>query len=265
MSKFFKIYFCSFILLMLFSCSTKINNNDNEAKIKIGVTSIPHGEILQNLKGIFKLDFEIINYVDYNQLNKDLVEGKLDANFFQTREYLENFNLNSDKKIVELAYVHVEPLIVYSSKYKDINKVEEGSVVYIPNDEVNRNRALELLQKANLIKISYDVNENRNVIVENNKNLIINEVSVNLIPSFYNEADLVVMNTNVALENSIMPYISGIFYEDSFLDKNKINVFATREDMKTSIELKKIANLLNSYETSKFINEKYRGFVKPVF
>ena len=264
MIKIFKVYICSFFALMLLSCSIK-TNNVNETNLKIGVTSVPHGEILQNLKNIFNLDFEIINYVDYNQLNKDLVDEKIDANFFQTREYLENFNLNSDTKLVELTEVHVEPLIVYSSKYKDISKVDPESLVYIPNNSVNRDRALKLLEKANLIKISFDVNKKQNIITENDKNLIINEIEESLIPSFYNDGDLLIMNTNTALENSIMPHISGIFYEESFSDKSKANVFVTRENMRTSIELKQIANLLNSYETFKFINQKYKGFVKPIF
>ena len=263
MLKYLKVFICSFFVLVLFACSLQTNNS--EKKIKIGVTTIPHGEILQNIKNIYNMDFEIINYVDYNQLNQDLIDEKIDANFFQTREYMENFNLNKTTKLVELAEVHVEPLIIYSSKYKDVTKIQPESVIYIPVDTVNRERALKLLEKANLIKLSLDVNQKRNVIIENNNHLVINEVTNNLLPTFYDKADLVIMNTNIALENSIMPHEAGIFSEDSFSDKSKFNLFVTRENLKTSVELKKIAHLLNEYETFKFINEKYRGFVKPVF
>lgn len=267
MKRILSICICSlFVLLVFISCSLNVGEVSNAEKIKIGVTTSPHGEILDNVKKVFNLDFEIVNYIDYETLNNDLVSGKIQSNFFQTRDYMENFNLQSDMKLVELAGVHVEPLVIYSSRYRSIENVEEGDIVYIPGDDVNRNRALELLQDTGLIKISRDLNEGRYTIIENYKNLVINEVVSSYLPHFYTEADMVIMNTNIALESDIFPHISGIFYEKSFLeDEGKVNVLATTESMRTSIELKKIAHVLNSYETFKFINEKYRGFVKPVF
>ncbi len=264
MVKLFRNIISLFFVLVLVGCVSKLNTKA-EDKIKIGVTSIPHGEILKNLKDIFDLDIEIINYIDYEALNNDLVNKKIDGNFFQTREYLENFNNNSGVKLIELAGVHVEPLIIYSSKYKSIDKVEEGDSVYIPNDPINKERALKLLEKAGLIKLTLDFNTQTSTIIENPLNLIISEAPSYELPSLFKEGDLVIMNTNIALENMIFPEENGLYYEDSFNDESKVNVFVTREDMRTSIKLKEIANLLTSYETFKFINEKYKGFVKPIF
>lgn len=253
-----------FFVLALVGCVSK-SNIKTEDKIKIGVTSIPYGEILKNLKDIFDLDIEIVNYIDYEALNNDLVNKKIDGNFFQTREYLENFNNNSDVKLIELAEVHVEPLIIYSSKYRSLDKIKEGDMVYIPNDPINKERALKLLEKSGLVKLTLDFNTQTSAIIENPLNLIINEASPYELPSLFNEGDLVIMNTNIALENMIYPEVYGLYYEDSFDDESKVNVFVTREDMRTSVKLKEIANLLTSYETFKFINEKYKGFVKPIF
>ena len=267
MGKILKLFFCIFFIFnILYSCSYKEENNSyNNSNIKIGVVSTPYGEILDNIRKIFKLDFELVDYIDYEALNNDLVSGKLDANFFQTREYLERFNLNSETKLVELTGIHVEPLIIYSSKYKEISKINDGASVYIPNDYVNRERALKLLADASLITIEFDAVDQRYVVKENPKNLIINEVVMYLIPSFYEQGDLIIVNTDIALQNGIYGYESGIYYEDSFSDELKVNLFVTRENMKTSVQLKEIAHYLNSYETFKFISEKYRGFVKPVF
>lgn len=267
MKRILNICICSlFALFVLVSCSIFDKSVESTEKIKIGVTASPHGEILNNIKKIFNLDFEIINYIDYETLNDDLVSGKIQSNFFQTRDYMENFNLQSNIKLVELAGVHIEPLVIYSSKYKSIENIEEGDIIYIPDDNVNRNRALELLQDTELIKISRDLSDGKYTIIENYKNLVINEVSSSSLSYFFNEADAVIMNTNRALEAGIFPHIWGIFYEKSFLeDEGNVNVFATTESMRTSIKLKQIAQILNSYETFKFINEKYKGFVKPVF
>lgn len=259
-----KCGFTMFLLFLLTSCLS-IYSLNKETKLRIGVTSIPHGEILENIKNIFKIDFDIVNYADYDSLNMDLIDGKIDANFFQTREYLDKFNLNSEKKLVELTGVHIEPLIIYSSKYKFIDKIDNNISVYIPSDVVNRNRSLKLLESAGLIKVSIDDVEDNYILTENSKNLIITEMKNNMIPTVFKQVDLVVMNTNVALENQIYPHVYGIFNEDSFSDKKKVNVFVTREDMTTSVKLKQIAYYLNSYETAKFINGKYKGFVKFLF
>lgn len=260
-----KYIFILFIFLFLVSCIKGENGMEVDKKIKIGVTSVPHGEMLNNIKNIFKLDFEIINYIDYELLNRDLIEGKIDGNFFQTREYLNHFNLSNGSNLVELADVHIEPLIIYSNKYKSINKISDGSVLYIPDDYVNKNRALRLLDKAGLIKIDMDFNGQGYLVSENSKNLVINSVPANIVPSFYEDADLVIMNTNIALENNIFPHLFGIFYEDLDFDKDNVNVFVTREDMIESEILKEISYFLKNYENIKFINEKYRGFVKPLY
>ena len=113
MKRILNICVCMFFAFcLLVSCSSNASNRQDKEKLKIGVTSIPHGEILENLRDIFDLDFEIINYIDYEALNNDLLNGKIDGNFFQTREYLNNFNLNSEVKLIELAEVHVEPLSI---------------------------------------------------------------------------------------------------------------------------------------------------------
>lgn len=256
--------FLVFGIFTLVSCNSS-NNLGTESKLKIGVTSVPHGEILNNIKNVYGLDFEVINYIDYAKLNEDLINNKIDANFFQTREYMNYFNEINGDRLIELAQVHVEPLIIYSSKYKSINNVENEDVICIPNDIVNKNRALKLLQSANLITLSQDTVNGEYVIAMNPKNLVINELPSSDIPQYYGDVDLSIMNTNVALENNIDPKEDGIFYEESFNDQEKYNVFVTRDDMSTSVELKEIANYLNGDVTFNFIMDRYNGFVKPVF
>lgn len=265
MSKYLKIFLMFIFIYIFISCTsnTRVIDTSNR-KLRIGVTTVPYGEILQNIKNIFREDFEIVNYVDYDKLNQDLVNGNLDANFFQTRDYLNRFNLNSEVKLIEITPVHIEPLVIYSSKYRSIDKVENEDIVYIPNDFINRNRSLKLLEDAGLITIAEEL-DGSYIVINNPKNLKINQVDINDISNYFNISDLIVLNTNVAMENGIDPREVGVFYENSFDDTMKFSIFVTREDMMTSIKLKEIANHLNSYENFKFINERYSGFVKPVF
>ncbi|EIA27653.1 Putative lipoprotein, partial [Candidatus Arthromitus sp. SFB-4] len=124
MNKYLRIFLMFIFVYIFMSCISDIGViNTTDRKLKIGVTTVPYGEILQNIKNVFKEDFEIVNYIDYDTLNRDLVNGNLDANFFQTRDYLNRFNLSSESKLIEITSVHIEPLIIYSSKYRSIDKV----------------------------------------------------------------------------------------------------------------------------------------------
>ena len=63
--------------------------------IKVGASSTPHAEILEQVKDALKeegYDLEIVVYDDYVLPNQALADGTLDANYFQHTPYLNNFN-----------------------------------------------------------------------------------------------------------------------------------------------------------------------------
>jgi D-methionine transport system substrate-binding protein len=61
-------------------------------KLKVGVSPVPHGEILKfvkdNLAAKEGLDIEIVEFSDYVQPNLALKDGQLDANYFQHAPYM---------------------------------------------------------------------------------------------------------------------------------------------------------------------------------
>ena len=98
--------------------------------IKVGASPVPHREILEVVKPLLAKEgytLEIVEFTDYVTPNTALAEGQIDANFFQHVPYLQSF---SKEKNLELDYtvkVHIEPMGVYSSKYKKLSDLKEWS------------------------------------------------------------------------------------------------------------------------------------------
>ena len=73
---------------------------------------MPHADILKVVqpelakKGI---DLKIIEFSDYIQPNLALSDKDLDANFFQHKPYLDDFNKEKGAKLVSIGTVHYEP------------------------------------------------------------------------------------------------------------------------------------------------------------
>jgi len=87
-----------------------------------------------------------------------VAEKRLDANYFQTLPYLENFNKGKGTNLVTVVGVHVEPFGGYSKKIKNISELKDGATVAIPNEGSNSGRALLLLQKAGVITLKDPTN-----------------------------------------------------------------------------------------------------------
>lgn len=262
------------LALVLTSCSKKeskkedgqITNTDNK-KVVIGVSPAPHKEIAEKAKEILAKDgieLEIKEFDDYVTPNTSLEEKDIDLNFFQHIPYLENFNKERGTKIVSLGGVHIEPLGVYSKKYKSLDELKDGDEVIIPNDATNGARALKLLEENNVIKLKADagLEATEKDIAENPKNLKFTPVEAATIPRAYEDAAIAVINSNYALEASLSPKNDAIATEKA--EGNPFaNVIAAREADKDNETYKKVLEAFQSDEVRKYIEEKFEGEIIP--
>ena len=89
--------------------------------IPVAASPAPHAEILAVAKQILAekdITLDIIEFTDYVQPNKVVDSGEIDANYFQHKPYLDDFNAENGTKIVSVSAVHVEPLGIYGGKQK---------------------------------------------------------------------------------------------------------------------------------------------------
>ena len=237
-------------------------------KLVVAATPIPHAEILELVKPTLAkegVDLEIKVFTDYVQPNTQVAEKRLDANYFQTLPYLENFNKGKGTNLVTVIGVHVEPIGGYSKKIKNISELKDGATVAIPNEGSNAGRALLLLQKNGLITLKDPTNAlaTPKDIASNPKNLKFKELESALLPRVLDQVDLDVINTNYALEAGLNPAKDALIIEDA--KSPYVNFLVARPDNKDSDAIQKLANALTSPEVKAFIEKKYNGAVVPAF
>jgi len=236
--------------------------------LTVAATPVPHAEILNFVKPQLAkegVELKVKEFTDYIQPNVQVAEKRLDANFFQHQPYLDEFNKAKGTALVSVAGVHIEPLGVYSSKYKKLAELPSGATVVIPNDATNGGRALLLLAKAGVITLKDNSNILSTVkdVAENPKNIKFRELEAATIPRVLTQVDAALINTNYALEAKLNPAKDALAIEGS--DSPYVNILVARPDNKDSDDMKKLAAALHSPEVKQFINEKYKGAVVPAF
>ena len=236
--------------------------------LSVAATAVPHAEILEFVKPALAkegVELKIKVFTDYVQPNVQVAEERLDANFFQHQPYLDEFNKAKGTHLVSVAAVHLEPLGAYSSKYKKLDEIKDGSTVVIPNDATNGGRALLLLDKAGLITLKDKTNilSTPKDITANPKNLKFRELEAATIPRVLTQVDLALINTNYALEAKLNPEKDALVIEGS--DSPYVNILVARPDDKDSADMQKLVAALHSPEVKAFILEKYKGAIVPAF
>ncbi|MDV3058763.1 MetQ/NlpA family ABC transporter substrate-binding protein [Pseudomonas paracarnis] len=237
-------------------------------KLVVAATPIPHAEILELIKPTLAkegVDLQIKVFTDYVQPNVQVAEKRLDANYFQTLPYLENFNKGKGTNLITVVGVHVEPFGGYSKKIKKIEDLKDGATVAIPNEGSNSGRALLLLQKAGVITLKDPTNAlaTPKDIASNPKNLKFKELESALLPRVLDQVDVDLINTNYALEAGLNPAKDALIIEDA--KSPYVNFLVARPDNKDSDAIQKLAKALTSPEVKAFIEKKYNGAVVPAF
>ena len=241
---------------------------DDDNKIIIGVSPVPHAEITEALKDEFEkvgLDVEVKVFDDYVQPNLALDQGDIDANYFQHIPYLENFSKERGLNLVSLGSVHIEPMGLYSDKIKSLDELKDGDEVLIPSAPSNGRRALLLLEKNGLITLKDNTKEDvtEKDIDQNTKNLKFTPVEAANIPNVYKDAALAAINTNYALGAGLNPSADAIALEDK--DSPYANIIAVRKGDETKDKFQKLIKVFQSDACKKFIEDKYKGEISPAF
>ncbi|MCR5633078.1 MAG: MetQ/NlpA family ABC transporter substrate-binding protein [Eubacterium sp.] len=249
--------------------ATATDNSSDDKVIKIGATVTPHSEILEQIKDNLAEDgweLEIIEYNDYVLPNTALEEGELDANFFQHKPYLDDFNKENGTHIVGVAAIHFEPMGIYAGKTSDLNNIPDGAKVAVPNDSTNEARALLLLEAQGLIKLKDGVGIDATVldIEENSHNIEIQELEAAQIAKSIQDVDLAVLNGNYALEAGLNEAIA-VEASDSLAADTYANYVCVKEGQEDSAKTQALKNAILTDEVKDYINNTYSGAVVPVF
>ncbi|MGH4118213.1 MetQ/NlpA family ABC transporter substrate-binding protein [Clostridium sp.] len=267
MKKILSVLLTIAVILTISGCGAKQEVPVTEKKIiKVGASPVPHKEILEIVKLILAKDgytLEITEFTDYVTPNTALAEGQIDANFFQHAPYLESFSKERGLDLDYTVKVHIEPMGLYSSKYKSLNDLKDGAEIAIPSDATNGARALRVLENAGLLKLKSGELISKLDITENPKKLKITELDAPQLPRILKDVDAAVINSNFAIEADLNPTEDSLAMESK--DSPYANVLAVRSEDKTKPYIEAFSKALTCPEVKKFIEDKYKGNIISAF
>ena len=251
---------------------TGCGGKDGDDKtIKVGASPAPHAEILKEVKAELEKDgykLEIVEFQDYVQPNKALDAGDIDANYFQHKPYMDEFNAKQETELVSIGAIHYEPLGLYQGEKKSLDELAEGDKIAVPNDTTNEARALLLLESEGLIKLKKDagLTATKQDVVENPKKIEIVELEAAIIPRSMSSVAMGVINGNYALSAGIKEETAITFESsDSAAAKTYANIIAVKKGNEDSEKSKALLKAMTSDKIKKFIEKKYGKAVVPVF
>ncbi|MEU0281033.1 MetQ/NlpA family ABC transporter substrate-binding protein [Streptomyces sp. NPDC088147] len=242
---------------------------DTSEPLVVAASPTPHADILnfvkKNLADKEGLKLEVKEFTDYVLPNTATQSGEVDANFFQHKPYLDDFNKKKGTDIVPVVNVELEPLGLYSKKVKDLKELKSGQSVALPNDTTNEGRALKLLADNGLITLKDGAGTDANLAdVKDAKGLKFKELEAATLPRALNDVDAAVINGNYAIEADLKPAEDALALEKP--DGNPYaNFLAVKRGNEKDPRVEKLAKLLNSPEVRKYIEDTYEGSIVPAF
>ncbi|MGA3677931.1 MetQ/NlpA family ABC transporter substrate-binding protein [Lysinibacillus agricola] len=269
--------FLSVLVLALAACGAgkKEDTNGTDSKenvtLKVGASNVPHAVILEQAKPILAkqgIDLEIETYQDYVLPNQDLEAKEIDANYFQHIPYLEKEIKDKGYDFVNAGGIHIEPIGIYSKKYKSLDDLPEGATILLSNSVTDHGRMLSLLEAKGLIKLKDGVDKTSAELKDIEENPKKFKFDANTGPEMLvqmyenNEGDAVLINSNYAIDNGLNPMEDSISLEDK--ESPYVNIITVRAGDETKPEIKKLVEVLTSKEIQDFIVKKWKGSVVPV-
>jgi D-methionine transport system substrate-binding protein len=280
MKKWLSLVLALAVALVISACGTSEDNadggnadsgNEETSKLTVGASNVPHAEILEEAKPLLEekgIELEVVTFQDYILPNQALDSGELDANYFQHIPYLESQIEENDYDFVNAGGIHIEPIGVYSKKYKSLDELPDGAKILMSNSVADHGRILTMLEKEGLITLKEGVDKVKATIEDietNEKNLEFDtEYEASLLPQIYNndEGDAVLINSNYAIDAGLNPIKDSIAIEDK--ESPYVNVIAVNSGDENKEAIKALVEVLHSKEIQDFILEKYEGAVVPV-
>ena len=243
--------------------------------LKVGASSTPHAEILEQVKDTLAAegyDLQIVVYDDYVLPNQSLADGSLDANYFQHTPYLNSFNAANGTDLVSAAKIHYEPFGLYGNGVDSVDAIASDATILIPADDSNETRALLLLAQEGLIELPADASAEKGVTtldIVDAKGHDVQALQADTVPAQLansNEGTVAVINGNYALQAGLHAS-DALAIEDASGDaaQTYANIVACRAGDENSAKIQALVKALQSDTVKTYIENTYNGAVVAIF
>ena len=272
MKKVFVLVLATILALGIFSAGAETQ------VIRVAASANPHEILLNFVKDDLKeLGYDLqVTWIDgYVLQNPATSAGEYEANFFQHRPYLNQYNETVDEagKLVAVIPVHYEPFGIYAGTKKSLDELVDGDSIAVPNDPSNETRALLLLQDAGLIVLPEGTDGNSTVtkldVKPGSVNLEIVEVDAERLPATLEDVAFAVINGNYAIPAGLFPTRDAVKLESTESEAaiTYTNYVVVRADNADAPFVEALKKVLHADKVRDFLlnNEEFKGGVVPNF
>ncbi len=130
-----------------------VGGDDTSVTIGVVDSSEPYWQTYVAAAKKEGIDVKLVNFTEYTQPNPALTNEDIDLNVFQHIVYLADYNVSNKQDLAPIGSTAIYPLALYSKRYDDVDAIQEGDTVAVPNDPSNQARGLLVLQSAGLITL----------------------------------------------------------------------------------------------------------------
>ncbi|MGG0717081.1 MetQ/NlpA family ABC transporter substrate-binding protein [Robertmurraya massiliosenegalensis] len=199
------------------------------------------------------------------QVNPAMAEGAIDASVFQSTAYMEGINEELGIKMARLAFSPGAPQSLRSENHDSLDAVKDGSTVAIPNDPVNQERAVRIMEELGWVSIAADAGTtdfNLNSVSPADYDIKLQVLDPAQILVSLKDVDFGVVNGNYIADAGLK--ISDALKIENTPEEHRIIVSILEEDLDTQWA-KDVKAAYESPEFEEFIlsQEKYDGFILP--
>ncbi|TCM67026.1 D-methionine transport system substrate-binding protein [Acinetobacter calcoaceticus] len=209
------------------------------------------------------VEIEVRHFSDYVAMNAATANKEVDLNAFQSYNYMQAYNAQSKDKVAAVSTTYIEPMGIYTDKYKKLDELPNKASIAIPNDAANESRALSLLQSAGLIKLKADFDPVQGTIgdvIENPKQLQLKPIPMATAVRVKSEMDAIVLGNTLAMEGGLNVLKDAIYYEPTDQStKLYVNLLVTAAGRELDPTLVKVGALYHSEAVKKYVAEHFGG------
>lgn len=244
-------------------------SNDNATQVEV-VKAVawdtkPYSSLLEYARDELKkqnVQLEITYLTDSYTANQAVSDKQYDINYYQHEAYLDSVRYKNNWDLHPISYTFNTVFGGYSKKYKSVDELPEGATVTIPADPANNERALELLHQNKLIQLKEhklgDQISQRDIIA-NPKKFKFVEVEQPMLPTAYNDSDLIVITGIYADRTGLVPNRDALIKDHAA--KKWAAVLVANSESKNNPAVIKVQNFFDSKAAYDFIQKNYGDFI----
>lgn len=199
------------------------------------------------------------------EANHAVSSGEIVADVMQHAVYLKSYNDRNNTDLVAVVQVLTPPMGLYSTKHRSLAEVKHGATVAVPNDPVNLERALKILQGIGWIRIR----PNSNPVDVTERDVIANPAGIRIVPLESAQAPRALEDVDYAAIQGNFAISSGHRLADALALEQMTSPYVNQVVVTAGNQRSRAtADIVAAYQSDEFrqtilANRLYDGFRMP--